>query len=122
MTNSEIIFKNQLRLMEKGLLGSTGRMIKVETDDGEKELPEPQQIHTYAGWLDLGYRVRHGQHAIADFPVWKMRPAGKRKDKKTGAEVSYEQKMMMVKAFWFSQDQVEKITAKELAGETVEQL
>ncbi len=120
MTNTEIILKNRFRLMEEGILDSTGRMIKVETDDGEKELPEPQQIHTYAGWLDLGYRVRHGQHAIADFPIWKMRPAGKRKDKKTGAEISYDEKMMMVKAFWFSPDQVEKITAQELTGETVE--
>lgn len=120
MKNAEIILKNRLRLMEEGLLGSTGRMIKIETDEGEKEIPEPLQIHTYAGWLDLGYRVRHGQHAIADFPVWKMRPAGKRKDKKTGAEISYEEKMLMVKAFWFSPDQVEKITVQELAGESVE--
>ena len=120
MKNEEIILRNRFRLMEEGLIGSTGRMIKVETDDGEKEMPEPIQIHTYAGWLDLGYRVCHGQHAIADFPVWKMRPAGKKKDKKTGAEVSYDEKMMMVKAFWFSSDQVEKITAQELAGQSVE--
>ena len=120
MKNADIILKERFRLMEEGLLGTTGRMIQVATEDGEKEVPEPLQIHTYAGWLDLGYRVCHGQHAIADFPVWKMRPAGTRKDKKTGAEVSYDAKMMMVKAFWFSSDQVEKITAQEIAGQTAE--
>ena len=108
MKNEEIILKERFRLMEEGLLGSTGRFLKIETADGEREVPEPLPIHTYAGWLDLGYRVCRGQHAIADFPVWKMRPAGKRKDKKTGAEVSYDAKMLMVKAFFFSPDQVEK--------------
>jgi len=112
MKNADIILKERLRLMKEGVLGSTGNVIKIETEDGEKEVPEPLQIHTYAGWLDLGYRVCHGQHAIANFPVWKMRPAGKGKDKKTGAEISYEGKMMMVKAFWFSSDQVERINAQ----------
>ena len=120
MKNEEIILKNRFRLMDEGMLSSTGRTIKVQTDDGEKEVMEPEPIHTYAGWLDLGYRVRKGQHAVAEFPIWKMRPAGKRKDKNTGAEVSYDEKMMMVKAFWFSSDQVEKITAQELAEQAAE--
>ena len=113
MKNEEIILKERIRLMEEGLLGSTGRLLKVKTEDGEKEVPEPLPIHTYAGWLELGYRVSRGQHAIADFPVWKMRPAGKRRDKKTGAEVAYDARMMLVKAFWFSPDQVEKMEESE---------
>ncbi len=119
MKNEEIVLQNRFRLMTEGIIGSTGQMLKIQTDDGEKEVPEPEVIHTYAGWLDLGYRVRHGQHAIAEFPVWKMRPAGTRKDKKTGAEVHFDAKMMLCNAFWFSSEQVKPIEIVENTVQSV---
>ena len=75
-TNSEIILRESLNLVNAGVLKTTGRVFIQELPDGSKvEIPEPEQIHTYNGWRDLGYQVKKGEKANASFPIWKW--AGK---------------------------------------------
>ena len=106
-TNAQIILQASLALMAEGVLKPTGRVFVQKMDDGtEIELPEPEPIHTYNGWKELGYQVKKGQHAIATFPIWKY--SGK-KDEETGEETGG--KCYQRKAFWFTFDQVEKVAS-----------
>ena len=104
--NSEIILQESLELLKQGVLKPTGRVFVQELPDGSKvELPEPEPIHTYNGWKDLGYQVKKGEHAKATFPVWKWKG---QKNEETGEEeggTCYQRK-----AFWFTFDQVEKVS------------
>lgn len=105
ITNSEIIFHQSMELMKQGVLKPSGRMLVQQLPDGsEIEIPEPEPIHTYNGWKELGYQVRKGQKAKASFMIWKY--SGK-KDEETGEEK--DGKCYQRKAFWFTFDQVEKI-------------
>lgn len=105
-TNGEIIMRESLELMKQGVLKSTGRMLVQELPDGQKiEIPEPEAIHTYNGWKELGFQVKKGEHAKAQFPIWKWKG---QKDEETGEETGgtcYQRK-----AFWFTFDQVEAIS------------
>lgn len=106
MTNIEIILRESLELMKQGVLKPTGRIFVQELPDGSKvELPEPEQIHTYNGWKDLGYQVKRGEHAKATFPIWKY--SGK-KDEETGEQTDGH--CFLKKSFWFTFDQVEKVS------------
>ena len=106
ITNGEIIFNQSLELMKQGVLKTTGRMLVQELPDGSKvEIPEPEPIHTYNGWKELGYQVKRGQKAKAAFTIWKY--SGK-KDEETG-EVE-KGRCFQKKAFWFTFDQVEKVS------------
>lgn len=101
MTNAMIIFTESLKLMGEGLLGTTGRTILV---DG-KEYPEPEAIHTYAKWKELGYQVQKGQKAIAQFTIWKF--ASKENEDPDKAE----NKIFMKRASFFKAAQVERAGA-----------
>ena len=58
-TNAEIILRESLNLVNQGVLKTTGRVFLQELPDGSKvEIPEPEPIHTYNGWRDLGYQVK----------------------------------------------------------------
>ena len=106
ITNGEIILRQSLELMKQGVLNSTGRVFVQELPDGNKvELPEPEPIHTYNGWKALGYQVKKGEHAKAQFPIWEYKA---RKDEETGVEAGG--RCYQRKAFWFTANQVEKIT------------
>jgi hypothetical protein len=110
-TNAQIIFMNSLELMDAGTLKSTGRMFVVEMEDGtKKELPEPQPIHTFAGWKARGYKVKKGEHAIAKFPIWKM-GKGKIEKDENGEDVEKAGRMFMKLSFFFSPEQVEPMKA-----------
>lgn len=72
ITNEQIIFNARFELMGQGKIGSTGRMIVMQDDDGnEKEIPEPEIIHTFNGWKERGYKVKKGEHAVAKLGIWK---------------------------------------------------
>lgn len=104
-TNGEIILRQSLELMKQGVLKPTGRVFTQELPDGTKvELPEPEPIHTYNGWKELGYQVKRGQKAVASFPIWKY---SSKKDEESGEEIGG--KCFQKKAFWFTFEQVEKI-------------
>lgn len=108
MTNAQIIFSESLELMNQGVIGTTGRTIIVEDENGVKsELQEPEAIHTYAGWQELGFQVCRGQKAVCSFPIWKHTV---KKAKEENEED--EEKMFMVKAFFFTINQVEPIQIK----------
>lgn len=103
MCNEQIIFNESIKLMEAGIIGSTGRTIMVETDQGEKiSLQEPEAIHTFQGWKELGFSVRKNEHAISSFPIWKH-VVKKSKEPESEAE----EKMFLTKAFFFKFSQVE---------------
>ena len=109
MTNAEIIMRQSLDLMQDGVLQPTGRtitavVINAEGEEEEREFQEPEEIHTYAGWKDRGYQVQKGEHAIAQFTIWKHVT----KKSKEDAEQE-ERKMFMKKASWFKASQVAPI-------------
>ena len=116
MTNAQIIFNESMELMKAGIIGTTGRTFVFEDADGnKKEIQEPEPLHTFARWKELGYIVKKGEHAKAAFYIWK---AGKGKAKEEDANADGEKtpeqmKMFMKKAFFFTFEQVEKIKERE---------
>ena len=104
ITNVEIIRNQSIELMKQGILKPTGRMLVFETEDGSRiELPEPEPIHTYNGWKELGYQVKKGQKAKAQFTIWKY--SGKKDEESGEVEKGH---CFQKKAFWFTFDQIEK--------------
>lgn len=105
MTNAEIVFQASIELMKQGILKPTGRVFTQELEDGTTvEFQEPEPIHTYNGWKELGYQVKKGEHAKAAFTIWKYT---EKKDEESGEVKS--SKCFPKKAFWFTFDQVEKV-------------
>ncbi len=114
MTNEQIIFHNSVALMNEGIIGTTGRILEFENEDGTKKtVNEPEPIHTFAAWKSLGYQVQKGQKAIAKFPIWKHKNAGRRKNRKTGEEENTEEMLFLTDAFFFSQSQVQLMEVPE---------
>lgn len=115
MTNAMIVLMNQVSLMEEGKLGTTGRKLIIEDAAGKREIDEPEAIHTYQTWKSLGYQVKKGQKAIAQFQIWKYRAKISEMEMvnvETGNKemVQFDDsKMFMKLASWFSASQVEKI-------------
>lgn len=104
MTNQEIITEARFALMKQGIIGTSGRMIEVTDKDGnKKQIAEPEEIHTYQAWKDLGYQVQKGQKAIARFTIWKHT---EKENKETGKK---DEKMFMKNACFFKASQVEAI-------------
>lgn len=103
MTNEQIIFEERCRLMQEGKIGTTGRSITVKTDKGEKTFLEPEPIHTFQVWKELGYSVKKGEHAIAKFTIWKY-TADKEDDSEDGH-------CFMKTAHFFKREQVEPLKA-----------
>ena len=108
MTNQMIILTESIKLMEAGILKPTGEKIVVETDEGKKELDVPEIIHTYQKWKQLGYQVKKGQKAIAQFPVWKYTNKKTKDNDNTDGEKENGYCFLKVSSF-FKQEQVEQI-------------
>lgn len=111
MTNAQIIMNESINLLENGIIKGTGRMLEaiiVDKDGNEtkKMVEEPEAIHTYATWKNLGFQVKKGEKAKASFVIWKC-VAGKKQDEESDEQP--ENKMFMKKAHFFTLDQVEKI-------------
>ena len=74
MTNAQIIFNEAIALMKEGQIGTTGRQLTIEYEkDGEivkETINEPEPIHTYKEWQNLGMQVQKGQKAVAKFTIW----------------------------------------------------
>lgn len=108
MRNEEIIFKESLKLMQSGKIGSTGRKMIFTNADGEKmEVLEPESIHTYAGWKAHGRQVKRGEKSIATIVIWKQvkkKKKGEEENKTEETEV-----MFLTKAFFFRECQTEEI-------------
>lgn len=111
MTNAQIIMNESIRLLEEGIIKGTGKMLEaviIDKDGNEtkKLVEEPEVIHTYATWKQLGFQVKKGEKAKASFTIWKC-VAGKKNEEES--EDQPENKMFMKKAHFFTIDQVEKI-------------
>lgn len=110
MTNEMIIMEAQSALLKAGKIGTTGRTITVKVldadgNEGYREIEEPEEIHTFARWKELGYSVKKGEHAVAKFPIWK---AASRKAK-DGEEVEVANPAIFQKMVcFFSASQVER--------------
>lgn len=106
MTNKMIILLESINLMEEGILKGTGVKTIITTNENgeevEKEIEIPEEIHTFAMWKQMGYRVKRGSHAIAQFPIWKY-------TKKKISEDEAQEKgfCFLKKASWFTREQVE---------------
>lgn len=118
MTNETIILNERFEAMEKGIIGTTGRIIEIETEEGKKMVPEPEEMHTFAAWKQLGYMVSKGEKAKVTTYIWKKAPKKQEKEQKTEepensdtAEIEIMKKFVKVKAFLFSASQVKMITA-----------
>ena len=110
MTNEQIIFNNAVILMENGVMGTPGRTLQFENEDGTiKTVREPEPIHAFEEWKSRGYNVMRGQRAIAKFPIWRHQNTGTRKNRKTGEEESTGEKKFLTDAFFFSLSQVEPL-------------
>lgn len=118
MTNAQIIFNESVRLMEEGIIGTTGIKIEVVMENGKNvSMLEPEPIHTYAAWKSLGYQVKRGETAIAKFLIWKAGKSRQQQEEteaaaENGTEISPERvRMFMKTAHFFKISQVERITA-----------
>lgn len=112
MTNIQIIAMEQERLAKEGVLKYTGRILKAELPDGAViEVPEIEEIHTFAKWKALGFSVKKGEHAIAKFPIWKQ-GKGKTEKDDNGEEVAKAGRMFLKQSFFFTRAQVEAVKEK----------
>ena len=113
MTNAEIIMDQRINLMKAGVLKGTGRTFEVTVINGDgkeekKVIEEPEAIHTFSAWKELGYCVKKGEHAKASFTIWKYVDS-KKSDDETDEEKGG--RCFMKKAHFFTADQVEKLPA-----------
>lgn len=107
ITNAMIVFNAQQRLLTEGKIKTTGRLMEFYTPDGDKTfVPEPEAIHTFAHWKELGFIVRKGEHAVDCFPVWKYTTKAKDLDEEEAQEQGF---CFMKTAYWFSASQVDPI-------------
>lgn len=113
MTNETIIFNERVRLMEEGILKSTGKKIIVECADGKKEIEVPEDIHTFNGWKERGYSVKKGEKSQIKISIWKYTVKKIETENKDGnAEESEQSKMFMKLSAFFTPSQVEPMKAR----------
>ena len=89
MTNYQIIEKAKVALVMSG---------KIEAED---------EIHTFQGWKERGFKVRKGEHAITRFSIWKY-TSKVVATKDDGTEISKDS-CFLKDSCWFSTKQVEAI-------------
>ena len=104
MTNATIVMDARLRLLDEGKIKPTGRMYKLITDEGERLVPEPEEIHTYAKWQELGYQVKRGSKAITMLMIWKY---SEKKKKSADEEEEKTGNMFLKGSYFFAAHQVE---------------
>ena len=110
-TNAQIILNESIELMNKGIIGTTGKQIQVINAKGEElTINEPEPIHTFAIWKELGRIVKKGEHAKAQIIIWKaVKKHTELKDKNGNSIEEDSVKMFQKKAFFFTIDQTEEI-------------
>lgn len=109
MTNAMIIMVESVRLMEEGVIKPTGRKLKADINGEVKEFDEPEALHTYQKWSSLGFQVKKGEKAVAQFPIWKMcKPSKKQQEEAEKNGETAKGKMIMKTASFFTASQVER--------------
>ena len=114
MTNQQIIFNESVKLMEAGIIGTTGRSFTYQNQDGEPvTLYEPEPIHTFKRWQELGYTVKKGEHHKARFMIWKAGKSKKEEEAAADGDNAPEGVSIFMKmSCFFTFDQVEKTKEK----------
>lgn len=108
LTNVQIIENAKQRLFLEGVLKATGRMIQgVDAEGNEILIPEIEQIHTFNGWKDLGYKVKKGEHAKARFSIWKY--SADKIETEGGEEKQGRGHCFLKESCWFTAAQVELV-------------
>ena len=107
MTNAMIILMESIKLMEDGIIKGSGIKATIEDEQGKREIELPESIHTYQKWKALGYQVKKGSKAVAQFPIWKYTSAKKKEE--TEEEAQQEGHCFMKISSFFTAEQVEKI-------------
>ena len=110
MTNSEIIFRNRVFLMEQEIIkGIEGTSMTWSDEEGEREIQIPEEIKTFDEWRREGYIVQKGQHAVARFQIW-MPKKGKKKQEEEKEQDDEEKLKGFFKktACFFTIEQVER--------------
>lgn len=121
MTNQEIIFQESIKLMKNGILKGTGEFVTIQDEQGKRDIELPEEIHTFQHWKQLGYQVKKGEKAKAQFSIWKH--TVKMLDENTDNEAVNKMNkniniqggktsMFMKLSSFFTVDQVEKIELK----------
>jgi len=115
MTNAQIIFNASVQLMQDGVIKGTGRIFQFEDESGERhELEEPEALHTYATWQELGRQVKRGEKCRAKIQIWKYCGGKKTDDGKAEIEADGDGgKCYMKTAFFFTFDQTEPLKEKK---------
>ena len=115
MTNAQIIFNASVKLMQDGIIKGTGRVFQFEDEDGTHELEEPEALHTFATWKELGRVVKKGEKARAKIQIWKYCKSKSAEDAQTDADGDDESdgRCYMKTAFFFTYDQTEEYKPKQ---------
>lgn len=117
MTNAQIIFNASVKLMEDGVIKGTGRIFQFEDENGERhELEEPEALHTFATWKELGRVVKKGEKCRARIQIWKYAAGKKSEDVAADADGEAEDgggRCFMKTAFFFTLDQTEPLKEKK---------
>lgn len=121
MTNAMIILNESVRLMNEGVLKGTGEFVEVENEDGTKQMLElPEEIHTFNGWKQRGFKVKKGEKSKIKFQIWKHTTkmlddnTGNAETDKMNAEINRQggkTNMFMKCSAFFTADQVEPLKA-----------
>lgn len=115
MTNAEIIYRASVELMEQGVIGTAGYMPGEDQEGNPVQVPIPEVIHTFNGWKQLGYIVRKGEHAVAEFHIWKWKagphPKSHGADDGDADGEADPGRMFKTRAWWFTASQVQPIKA-----------
>lgn len=121
MTNAQIILHESVRLMNDGILKGTGRKAVLETPLGPVEVEQPEPIHTFQRWKELGFSVKKGEKSNIKILIWKH--TTKQLDTDTGnaeldkmnAQINAQggqTNMFMKTAAFFTAAQVEPLKAR----------
>lgn len=111
MTNAMIILTESVKLMEQGKLKGTGEFVTFEINGETKQIEMPEEIHTFNGWKQRGFKVKKGEHSEIKFPIWKHTVKEKSFEELTGnpLEDAPKTSMFMKLSAFFTSEQVEPL-------------
>ncbi|MBR1606972.1 MAG: hypothetical protein IJ664_04610 [Clostridia bacterium] len=110
MTNEQIISNRAQYLLSIGKIVPTGRTFTaVDSEGNEITVHEPEAIHTFTAWKELGFMVRKGEKAIDSFSIWKY--TSRKKPDQTEEEAQEEGYCFLKLSHFFAAHQVQPIIA-----------
>lgn len=83
----------------------------IASECGKRGITE--EVHTFARWKQLGYKVKSGEHALFSTQLWKQCSRKKRQTVDEDADESSNVGCYLCKSYLFGQSQVEKMEDAE---------